>query len=368
MGAAHAVTVAEGRVPGLRLTAVANCERADPRWAPAVSCYKSAEALIASGRVDAILVATPHPSHKDLCIRALKAGLHLMVEKPVSIQTRDAEAICQARMNDTQVLAVMFQQRTNPIFQELRNIVQRRELGDIRRVNWIVTNWFRTEEYYAASRWRGTWAGEGGGMLLNQCPHQLDLWQWIFGMPRRVRAFCGFGRYHNIEVEDDVTAYLEYESGTTGVFIASTGESPGTNRLEITGERGRLVYEGGQLHHQQNGVEMSALSRQASAPMGAPTFTIVNHSAPDTGGRHADILINFVEAIVRGAPLIAPACEGVRSLELANAMILSAWDNCTVELPLDVERYACELSKRMGAPPPITCSFGAAMAGGRIPA
>ncbi|MDI1249435.1 MAG: Gfo/Idh/MocA family oxidoreductase, partial [Lacunisphaera sp.] len=261
-----------------------------------------------------------------------------MVEKPVSIHKRDAEAICEARIKATQVMAVMFQQRTNPIFQEIRNIVQRRELGEIRRINWIVTDWFRTGNYYAASKWRGTWAGEGGGMLLNQCPHQLDLWQWIFGLPRRVRSFCGFGRYHDIEVEDDVTAYLEYESGTTGVFIASTGESPGTNRLEITGERGRLVYEGGQLHHQQNAEEMSAFSVQAGVPFAAPPFTSVKHPAPDTGGRHADILNNFVEAIVRGVPLIAPVSEGISSLELANAMILSAWDNCTIELPLDGER------------------------------
>jgi predicted dehydrogenase len=347
MGTAHAVTVAAGRIPGLRLTAVANCEPADPRWAPSVSCYNSAEALIDSSGVDAILVATPHPSHKDLCIRALQAGLHLMVGKPVSIQKQDAEAICEARIKDTQVMAVMFQQRTNPIFREIRNIVHRRELGEIRRINWIVTDWFRTENYYAASKWRGTWAGEGGGMLLNQCPHQLDLWQWIFGMPRRVRSFCGFGRYHDIEVEDDVTAYLEYASGATGVFIASTGESPGTNRLEITGERGRLVYEGGQLHHQQNAAEMSAFSVQAGVPFAAPPFTVVNHPAPDTGGRHADILSNFVDAIVRGVPLIAPVSEGISSLELANAMLLSAWDDCAIELPMDGERYARALSKRV---------------------
>jgi len=303
--------------------------------------------LIDASAVDAILIATPHVSHKELCIRVLKAGLHIMVEKPVSVQKRDAEAICQARIMPSQVMAVMFQQRTNPVFQQIRNIVHRRELGEIRRINWIVTDWFRTEEYFAASKWRGTWAGEGGGMLLNQCPHQLDLWQWIFGMPSRVRAFCGFGRYHDIEVEDDVTAYLEYENGTTGVFIASTGESPGTNRLEITGERGRLVYEGGQLHHQHNASEMSAFSRQAGAPFAAPPSSRVNHSVADTGGRHTEILINFVDAIMRGVPLVAPVHEGIRSLELANAMILSAWDNCAIELPLDGERYARELAKRV---------------------
>ena len=347
MGKAHAATVAEGHVPGLRLTALANCESADGHWAPTVSCFQSAEALIDSTAVDAVLVATPHASHRDLCIRALQAGLHLMVEKPVGIQKKEVAAICQARISDSQAMAVMFQQRTNPIFQEIRAIVQGGGLGEIRRINWIVTDWFRPAAYYTSSRWRGTWAGEGGGILLNQCPHQLDLWQWIFGPPCRVRAFCGFGRYHDIEVEDDVTAYLEYESGATGVFIASTGESPGTNRLEITGERGRLVYEGGRLQHQQNATAMTVYSQQATAPFATLPYSAVAHAAADTGGRHADVLRNFVAAIQQGASLIAPLHEGVYSLELANAMLLSAWDKGPIDLPLDEERYARELAKRV---------------------
>jgi predicted dehydrogenase len=347
MGRAHADNVLEGRVPGLRLVAVANWAAAPLPWGGEVKGYASPEALIASSDVDAVLIATPHVSHSELCIRALRAGLHLMVEKPVSVQKRDAEAICQARLRPSQIMAVMFQQRTNPVFQMIRNIVQRRELGEIRRINWIVTNWFRTEEYYAASKWRGTWAGEGGGLLLNQCPHQLDLWQWIFGRPSRVRAFCGFGRYHDIEVEDDATAYLEYDHGATGVFIASTGESPGTNRLEITGERGRLVYENGQLLHQQNAAEMSVFSRQAAAPFVAPPFSLVNHTVADTGGSHTEVLRNFVAAITHGVPLVASIQEGIASLELANAMILSAWKNDVVALPLDGEHYARALAKRV---------------------
>lgn len=358
MGSAHAVNVTEGRIPGLRLAAVANCEPGNRRWGKRVRCFSSPESLIEAAVVDAVLIATPHMSHRELCVQALKAGLHIMVEKPVSVQKRDAEAICQARVNPSQVMGVMFQQRTNPLYQEIRNIVQRGELGEIRRINWIVTDWFRTENYFASSKWRGTWAGEGGGLLLNQCPHHLDLWQWIFGMPSRVRAFCGFGRYHDIEVEDDVTAYLEYANGTTGVFIASTGESPGSNRLEITGERGRLVCEGGQLHHLHNATAMSAFSRAATAPFVAPPFSRVDHSVADTGGRHTEVMKNFVDAIVRGVPLVAPVYEGISSLELANAMILSAWDNCAIDLPLDGERYARALAKRVDSSRGCTKSRG----------
>jgi len=347
VGRVHAANVAAGRVPGLVLAAVARCEVAEPQWGSRVRCFPSLEAMIGAAAVDAVLIATPHASHRELCIRALTAGLHLMVEKPVSVQKGDAEAICQARISSSQVMAVMFQQRTNPIFQEIRRIVQQGELGQIRRINWIVTDWFRTEEYFTASEWRGTWGGEGGGLLLNQCPHHLDLWQWIFGMPRRVRAFCGFGRYHDIEVEDDVTTYLEYDSGATGVFIASTGEAPGTNRLEITGERGRVVYERGQLDHLRNESEMSVFSREATAPFAAPRVRRVNHRASDTNGKHTEILKNFVDAIVRRVPLIASASEGIKSLEIANAMLLSTWEKETIELPLDGKRYATALAKRM---------------------
>jgi predicted dehydrogenase len=294
-----------------------------------------------------------------------------LVEKPVGIQKSDVAAICQARRLDSQVMAVMFQQRTNPIFQKIRAMVRGGELGEIRRINWIVTDWFRPAAYYSTSRWRGTWAGEGGGLLLNQCPHQLDLWQWIFGMPCRIRAFCGFGRYHDIEVEDDVTAYLEYENGTSGVFIASTGESPGTNRLEIAGERGRLVYENGRLHHQQNASDMTVFSRQASAPFATLASTTVPHTVIDTGGRHADVLANFAAAIRRGVPLIATLHEGINSLELANAMILSAWENRAIDLPLDSEWYARELAHRVktsrldDSNPTSDCSWRIVMLGPR---
>jgi predicted dehydrogenase len=240
----------------------------------------------------------------------------------------------------------MFNQRTDPVYRKLRQFVTSGALGQIRRVNWTATHWFRTQAYYAQGGWRATWAGEGGGVLLNQCPHNLDLFQWIFGMPSKVRGFCQFGRYHNIEVEDDVTAYFEYPDGMTGVFIASTGEAPGTNRLEIVAERGRMVVEDGRIEFRRNKMPATEFSRATDKIFARPPFRERTIAVPPhNGGQHTAVLKNFTKAILRGEALVAPAAEGIRSLELANAILLSSIENTTVELPLAAPRYAKLLAR-----------------------
>jgi predicted dehydrogenase len=271
---------------------------------------------------------------------ALAAGLHVLVEKPISVHKADCERLIAAHRNERQVFAAMFNQRTDPAYRRIRALVGDGELGEIRRLNWIITDWFRTAAYYASGGWRATWAGEGGGVLLNQCPHNLDLLQWMFGLPVRVRAFCHFGRYHDIEVEDDVTAYLEFANGATGVFIASTGEAPGTSRLEVAAEGGRVVYERDELRFARNAVPMSEFSRTAPQAFARPECADCVVPLSDHGGQHNEILQNFADAILDGQPLIAPAREGIRSVELANAMLMSTWLDRTVELPLDGARYA----------------------------
>jgi predicted dehydrogenase len=241
----------------------------------------------------------------------------------------------------------MFNQRTDRYYRKIRQLIRDGALGEIRRVNWVITNWFRTEAYYGSSDWRATWAGEGGGVLLNQCPHNLDLLQWMLGQPQRVRAFCHFGKHHVIEVEDEVTAYLEFAGGATGVFIASTGEAPGTNRLEIAGERGKLVYENDRIAFTRNAVPMSEFSRQAKEGFSAPQTRDSAVPAQDHGGQHNEILRNFTDAILDGVPLIAPAAEGIHSVELANAMLYSTWIGRTVELPLDGQRYKRALQRKI---------------------
>ncbi len=347
MGAVHAATVLAGKVPGLELTAV--CDRDAARLAKFASTtgYATPEALIASRAVDAILIATPHPFHVALGIAALRAGLHVLMEKPIAVHKAEGERLLAAHQDPRQVFAAMFNQRTDPAYRKIRELLQSGELGEIRRVNWIITDWFRTEAYYASGGWRATWAGEGGGLLLNQCPHNLDLLQWICGQPQRVRAHCRFGRYHAIEVEDDVTAYLEFAHGATGVFVASTGEAPGTNRLEITAEGGRIVLEDDRLVCHRNALPMSEFSRTSREAFAKPEAAVSSLSGLGHGGQHQEILQNFADAIRSGQPLIAPGAEGLRSVELANAMLLSTWLRRTIDLPLDAALYESQLRRRI---------------------
>jgi predicted dehydrogenase len=339
MGTMHAISVLAGKINRLELTAVCDADPAKAAQFPQVKGFSSADAMIGAGLIDAMLIATPHYSHTTIGIAALQAGLHVLVEKPLSVHKADCERLIAAHQDQRQIFAAMFNQRTDPCYLRIRNLIREGELGEIRRINWIITDWFRTGAYYASGGWRATWAGEGGGVLLNQCPHNLDLLQWMFGMPKRVRAFCHFGRYHDIEVEDDVTAYLEFANGATGVFITSTGEVPGTNRLEITAEGGRVVYEDNKIHHWRNTVPMSAFSRAAVQAFARPENVDTLIPAADHGGQHNEVLQNFADAILSGQPLIAPAGEGIHSVELGNAMLLSTWLDQTIELPLDASRF-----------------------------
>ncbi len=349
MGRSHARNILENKIPGLQLTAVADAVPAAAEILPGVPFFPTPDTLIASGTVDAVLIATPHFSHTTIGIAALKAGLHLLVEKPISVHKADADKLIAAHTNPKQVFAAMFNQRTDPYYLKIREMVHDGTLGQVRRVSWTITNWFRSAAYYASGSWRATWAGEGGGILLNQCPHNLDLYAWIFGQPQRVRAFCGFGRFHDIEVEDDVTGYFEYDNGTTATFIATTGEAPGTNRLEIAAENGRLVMENDKLIFTKNEMPTSEFSRTTKESFSAPKTTEEVFAFEGHGDQHIGIMRNFAEAIGEGKPLIAPASEGVFSVELANGMLLSAFEDRAVELPLDGAAYERALHGKIAA-------------------
>jgi predicted dehydrogenase len=349
MGRTHARNVMEGKVPGMRLAAVADANPQAFADFGEVAQFATSTELIRSGLVDAVLVSTPHYSHTTVGIEALKAGLHVLVEKPISVHRADAERLIAAHRRRGQVFAAMFNQRTDPCYRKLRSMIQGGELGTVRRIQWTVTNWFRPHVYYRGGGWRATWAGEGGGVLLNQCPHNLDLISWLFGQPTRVQGFCSFGRYHAIEVEDDVTAYLEMKDGAHMTFITSTGEAPGTNRLEVAAENGRVVVENGVLEFTRNKVPTSVFSRTTKGPFTKPDTTLVRHTFKDAGLQHIGIMRNFAAAILRGEPLVSPAKEGIRSVELANAILLSSWTGKPVDLPLAGKVYAAALRRRAAA-------------------
>jgi len=352
MGAIHARNLLAGSVRGATLAAV--CDRDAARltaYREPVRVFADVDAMLASAAIDALLIATPHHDHPEAAIRALRAGRHVLVEKPLAVHKAEAERMLAAgaAADPRLKFGVVFNQRTRPAYRQIRHLIQSGELGALRRVQWTLTDWFRPDAYYASSPWRATWAGEGGGVLANQAPHQLDVFCWLFGVPQRVRAFCNFGRYHAIEVEDDVTAYFELPDGATATFIISTGEAPGTSRLEVAGDRGRLVFENGQQRHTRNAVPASEFSRTTSEPFGVPPTqeTTIPLDAP--AGEHLEILQNFTDAIRDGAPLIAPAAEGLHSLELANAMLLSTWLDRTIDLPFDGGVFQAELEKRIAA-------------------
>ncbi|MCH5334086.1 MAG: Gfo/Idh/MocA family oxidoreductase [Agathobacter sp.] len=351
MGSNHCRQMAEQRIPGMQLTAVADIRESRREWAKAnlpaeVHIYETADALMDSGDVDAVLIATPHYLHPELAVAGFRRGLHVISEKPAGVYTKQVREMNGEAEKSDVVFALMFNQRTNPLYRKLREMVQSGEYGALKRVNWIITDWYRTQAYYDSGDWRATWDGEGGGVLLNQCPHQLDLLQWICGMPAKVQAFCHEGKWHHIEVEDDVTAYLEYPNGATGVFITSTGDAPGTNRLEVDLERAKLVCENGKLMMFEMKVSEREFCFTSKEGFAQPEGAWTEVDAPGENSQHNGVLAAFADAILHGGELIARGQEGINGLTLSNAMHLSSWLGHPVELPLDEELFLEELTKR----------------------
>jgi len=349
MGSAHVRTILDGKVDRLKVTAVSDRKTERKDLFPDIPFHLNPEDLITSDDVEAVLVATPHYDHTTLGKKVLEAGKHLLVEKPISVHKADCLELIAAHTDKSRVFSAMFNQRTDPRYLKLKELMDSGQLGEIRRVVWIITDWFRTESYYSSGGWRATWEGEGGGVLLNQCPHQLDLWQWLFGMPDQIRAFCDIGRYHDIEVEDDVTCYMQYENGCKGVFITTTGESPGTNRLEITAENGRVIIDKSVdgIQWDRNEVAMSEWNKSSELGFSKPPTWSINIPSEGAGPQHRGILENFTKAVLDGEALLAPGSEGIHSVELANAMLLSSHKQDSLDLPIDANEYADLLKSRI---------------------
>ena len=346
IGQHHFGYLTAGKVSRAEVVAVSDAVAAKLEKYKPLKTFTDGEELIRSGLVDAVIIATPHYQHTTLGIAALKQGLHVMVEKPISAHKADAERLIATHQQHPKlVFAGMFQLRSEPRYLKIRKLIQGGELGEIVRMCWIMTDWFRTEAYYASGGWRATWKGEGGGVLLNQCLHNLDAMQWLLGMPARVRGFCQLGRFHNIEVEDNVSAYLEYSNGATGTFASSTGEAPGTNRFEIVGTRGKLVLEADKLSLTRNEVDMLEFSRTAKVGFAKPEVWNIEIPIGAAPNPHATLMQNFVNAILDNEPLIAPGAEGIHSVELANVMLYSSLIGQTAELPMDSAAYEKKLNE-----------------------
>ncbi len=351
IGTTHVKNITEGRCPELEITAVADRREERREWARGVlpagtAVFEEGEALLQSGLCEAVLIAVPHYQHPVLAQAAFRQGLHVMCEKPAGVYTKAVAEMNEAAEKSGLTFGMMFNQRTNCLYRKMREMVQGGELGDLKRVNWIITDWYRTQIYYDSGDWRATWAGEGGGVLLNQCPHQLDLLQWICGLPVKVQAFCHEGKWHDIEVEDDVTAYLEFANGATGVFVTTTGDAPGTNRFEVTGTKGKLVCENDTLSFWKLQEDEREFCRSAKEGFQKPPCEMVPVETDGENPQHAGVLNAFAARILRGEPLVAEGKEGIRGLTLSNAMHLSSWLEKPVEIPFDEELFFQELNKR----------------------
>lgn len=347
----HTHNILSGKCPEVQLTAMADRKESRREWiratVPDTAVFCEGSDLIASDTCDAVLIATPHYQHPTLAIEAFRHGKHVLCEKPAGVYTLQVrDMIAEADKHPELTFGMMFNQRTNCVYRKMKEMLDAGELGELKRVNWIVTDWYRTQFYYDSGAWRATWAGEGGGVLLNQCPHQLDLLQWLCGLPVRVHSFCHEGKWHDIEVEDDVTAYMEFANGATGVFITTTADAPGTNRLEITGTKGRLICDENGLTYDRLKEDERIWCATCKEGFEKPGCERVEVETDGENPQHAGVLNAFAAHIQTGAPLVADGREGINGLMLSNAIHLSSWLGETVTLPIDEKKFLNLLNER----------------------
>lgn len=326
---------------------------------PDIPVYNDYKDLIKSNNVDAIITTVPHYLHCEMGIYAIKNGIHVLNEKPAGVYTKQVAELNKVSLEHPEVkYGIMFNQRMNPLYQKLKEIVSRGDIGEIRRTNWIITTWWRPQSYYNQSAWRATWRGEGGGVLVNQAPHQLDLFQWICGMPIKVYAKTTEGFERDISVENEVTALVEYENGAVGSFITCTHDILGTDRLEIHGDKGKIIVENSnkatiKILHKSESIlnkEMGIMDVYKLVTGGNldSLYSEEIIEIPDQWGvQHCLVMENFANHLLNGEKLIADGIEGIKGVTLANAMHLSSWLNKEISIPIDEDLFFDELQKKI---------------------
>lgn len=354
MGSAHSLNIYANKVKGAVLGAVCDIDKTKKEWAKQnlgdTEFFESYEDMIKSGKVDAVIIATPHNLHPVIASFAFDMSLHVLSEKPIGTYTKIVRSLNEKAKQSGKVFAIMFNQRVNPVFKKAREIVHSGQIGELVRFVWIITNWYRRQQYYESSSWRATWKGEGGGILANQCVHNLDVMQWITGLPKTIEGHCNYGRFHDIEVEDDVTAYFEYENAATGVFISSTGENPGSNHLEISGTKGKMVLEEGKIKLWKSNVserEYCYFSNEEYTEKVKFDYEEIEFPGQEFGCAHIAVIQNFINAIQNGEECIAPGYEGINSLRLSNAIHLSDWTKSKVSIDFDEELYQKKFEEKI---------------------
>lgn len=344
MGSTHAKSLFDGKIKDAVLTAVCDNNEDKLLWArknlPNVSVYDNYNRLLNEAEIDAVIIATPHYLHPVIAVECFKKGFNVLTEKPAGVYTQKVEEMNLEAEKSGKVFGIMYNQRTNPVFKKARELLLSGETGELKRIVWIITNWYRRQEYYDSGSWRATWKDEGGGVLINQCPHNIDIMQWLVGMPNKITAHCYYGKYHDIEVEDDVSAFFEYPNGATGALFTSTGENPGTNRLEISCDKAKIVIENGKLSLWKYNLPESEYRNFTSDEYKKVEceFSEFVPGSSDVSA-HNQILQNFVNCVLFGEELIAPGIDGIKGLTVSNAIHLSDWTRETVCLPIDSQKY-----------------------------
>jgi predicted dehydrogenase len=363
-GGTYAKFITDGMVPNMVIGAICDTDPGKKELAasryPDAPFYDDYIAMLESGDVDAIVTCVPHYLHPEMGIESLKRNIHALVEKPAGVYTKQVKRLNEfAASKPGLSFGIMFNQRNNPLYKKLKEIVDNGEIGAIRRTNWIITNWWRPQGYYNSSEWRATWGGEGGGVLVNQAPHQLDLWQWICGVPKSVYSTVAYGFRRDIAVEDEVTAVVDYGNGATGVFVTATHDLVGTDRFEILGDQGKIVVENSKTatvtrlvkpeRELSDGMDMDDVRKLFMGELKAEDYytTEVIEFESAWGGQHAGVLENFAANILDGTPLLAPGSDGIKGVRLANAIHLSSWTGREVPLDFDEDEYMRELNKRI---------------------
>ena len=354
MGMGHCGNIFNGKIPEMELSGICDCDaerrEAAKELCPGVDVFENADEMYKSGKIDAVVIATPHYDHPHYAIECIKRGIHVMIDKPAGVYTKQIREMNECAAAHPEVkFGVMFNQRTNCVYRKMRELVQSGKYGNIRRTNWIITDWYRPQVYYDSGSWRATWAGEGGGVLLNQSPHQLDMWQWICGMPKKVYANMKFGQWHDIEVEDDVTCFVEYENGATGTFITTTGDACGSNRFEVQMDKAKLLVEHNRLHVWEFEMSEPEFTKTCTSPFGYPKTQEYDPETDGENPQHVGVINAWGKAILEGTPMVADGAEGINGVMLSNAMHLSAFTGKPVELPFDEDLYYEELQKRVQA-------------------
>jgi predicted dehydrogenase len=365
-GSMYARFIKTGMVPNMEIGAICDHDKAKAEMAqsefPNVKFYSDYETMLDSGDADAIVTCVPHYLHPEMGIAALQRGVHALVEKPAGVYTKQVRELnAFAATKPELTFAIMFNQRNNALYQTIKEIVDNGDIGKIRRTNWIITTWWRPQGYYDQSAWRATWGGEGGGVLVNQAPHQLDLMQWICGIPKSVYAKVAYGFRRDIAVEDEVIALIDYGEGATGVFVTATHDLVGTDRFEILGDNGKIVVDGSKTatvsrlskpeREISDAMDMEAVKGLFTGQLNTNDYyssEVIEFDSP-WGAQHAGVLENFAANILDGTPLIAPGSDGINGVRLANAIHLSSWTGTEVALDFDEDAYLAELNKRIRA-------------------